>query len=46
MMNSILITGGDDMFALIFVALMGLLALLAPRYGADTRPGFTNPRHR
>jgi hypothetical protein len=29
------------MFAVIAVALMGLLAIVAPRHGADSRPGFT-----
>lgn len=29
------------MFAVIAVALMGVLALVAPRHGVDSRPGFT-----
>lgn len=29
------------MFAVIAVALMGVLALVAPRHGHDSRPGFT-----
>jgi hypothetical protein len=31
------------MFAVIAIALMGVLALVAPRHGVDSRPGF-NPR--
>ncbi len=30
------------MFAIVPVALMALLAFLAPRYGHDSRPGFTD----
>jgi len=30
------------MIALVPVALAGLLAFLAPRYGTDSRPGFTS----
>lgn len=28
------------MFAVIAIALMGVLAIVAPRYGVDSRPGF------
>jgi hypothetical protein len=34
------------MFAVIAVALMGLLAMVAPRHGTDTRPGFAPRTHR
>jgi hypothetical protein len=34
------------MFALIAVALMGVLAAVAPRHGVDSRPGFTPKTHR
>ena len=30
------------MVAVITIAAMGVLAYLAPRYGVDTRPGFSN----
>lgn len=29
------------MFTVIAVALMGVLALVAPRHGVDSRPGFS-----
>ena len=29
------------MFAVIAIALMGVLAIVAPRHGVDSRPGFT-----
>ncbi|MCU1392817.1 MAG: hypothetical protein JWM34_1245 [Ilumatobacteraceae bacterium] len=30
------------MFAVIVLALMGVLAIVAPRHGVDSRPGFTS----
>jgi hypothetical protein len=33
------------MFAVIAIALMGVLALIAPRHGVDSRPGFTPRSH-
>ena len=33
------------MFVVIAVALMGVLAMVAPRHGVDSRPGFTPHTH-